>query len=274
MILIHLPSRDVTRLRLASRSFANVVLSEFFWRSRFFPGREFHHVIEAHEPSRLRRGSWRQIFESVKALQTTEAMVERRRIWHLGLELHGILQTLRDVRCEGTAIRSVFESNARPEPCHVAWVTASRALKVPSEIFSAGSRCLFERELKLPPPEQSMGIFVSTVDLFDRRYISGITVLDQEGRSFTLGYRYEKRETLVVQTDAKHRLTGFCLAQDQRGIRGLAVIFQAERVSQWVGEHRDLPKRRLLTNNTGLNPVETLKGGFDVCLYPSQLLTK
>ena len=40
-ILHHLPIADVIRLRQSSRVYANMPLSQSFWRSRFLPGREF-----------------------------------------------------------------------------------------------------------------------------------------------------------------------------------------------------------------------------------------
>lgn len=273
MIFDYLPSIDVARLRLASRTFANVALLESFWASRFLPGREFDYVIEARQPSLVRRGSWKQAFESVKALATTEATVERRRIWRLGLSLHGILQMLRDVECEGTPIPSFFEwRNGAPEASDAAWVTASRALRAPSELFAVGSRCLYEREIGLPPPGQVTAVFVSTIQLFNRRYISGIRIEDSRDRSFLLGYRHSRFEILIPQTNAQHHFTGFCLAQDQHGVRGLAVIFQTELMSPWIGDHDDIPKRRLLTDNTGLTPVKALRGGFDVCSNSITLL--
>jgi hypothetical protein len=265
MILVCLPSMDAARLRLASRTFANVTLPDLFWHSRFSPEREFHHVFEARQYS-SRAGGWRQLFESVKSIQMSPGMVERKRIWHLGLSLHSVLQMLSDVKCEGAPIRSFFEPSSPPsELRHATWVTASRALRAPQDQYSVGSRSLFERELKLPPPGKTRAIFISTIDLFGRCYISGIRILDLDGKSFSLGYRHQKRETLISQTEVvQHHWVGFSFAQDQRGIRGLALVFQGERMSQWVGEHLNIPRRLLLTRNMGLDPVEALHGGFDV----------
>jgi hypothetical protein len=147
MILVYLPSMDSARLRLASRLFANTPLLDSFWRSRFLPGREFCHVFEAHEAPQSCRGRWKQIFDKVRILQTTEALIERKRIWHLGISLHGMLHMMRSSKCEKTAIQSFFEPHAPSESHTTAWVTASRALEGqrlnPSDIFSSGSRSLF-----------------------------------------------------------------------------------------------------------------------------------
>jgi hypothetical protein len=58
MILVCLPSMDVARERLASGTFTNVTLPDFFGLSRFSPEREFRHVFEARQFS-LRAGRWR-----------------------------------------------------------------------------------------------------------------------------------------------------------------------------------------------------------------------
>jgi hypothetical protein len=105
-----------------------------------------------------------------------------------------------------------------------------------------------------------VAIFASTIDLFGRVYISGLRIVD----SFLLGYIHHKSEQLISQIDAQRPFTGFCLARDQRGVRGIAMIFTDECMSPWVGEHYEIPKRRLLTQNVGLKPVDALKGGFDV----------
>ncbi|KAH7324416.1 hypothetical protein B0I35DRAFT_349090 [Stachybotrys elegans] len=268
MILVYLPSVDVARLRLASPAFANTPLTDDFWRSRFGPQREFHHVFEAHQSSKLHRGRWRSIFAAVKCLETTDAMLERRRIWDLGLSLHGILRMMRDIKCEGTPIQTICEPHAPSESSNTVWVTASRALigqhTCTSDIFSLGSRSLFERKLKMPPQNQKIALFVSIVDLFGRRHISGIRILDSNKESRSLGYVNRKSETLVSQMDSQ-QFIGFCLAQDQRGVRGLAMMSKGGSMSPWVGDHHDFPKRQLLTQNVGMEPVDSLKGGFDVC---------
>lgn len=182
MILVYLSSADVARLRLASRLFANFVLPDGFWRSLFLPEQEFDYIFEARQPSLLHRGSWKQIYAAFCILQAAETMMERKRIRNLALSLHGLMQMLRDTKCEGSPVQSFFEPDAPPKSCSPLWVTAKGALRGnPTELrddFCSGSRSLFERELRLAPPEQIVAIFASAIDLFGRTYISGIRIVD------------------------------------------------------------------------------------------------
>lgn len=260
-ILIYLPSGDVFSLKLASRVYANLALPESFWKSRFLPERELGYLFEAQEYFSSFKGCWRSIFGSVKALRSLPAILNRKRIWGLCSPFHEVLKTMRDINCDGDPIQSFFEPNVPSDDrC---WTTASRALKLPAESFFTGSRVLYERKLILAP--ESTAILASTVDLFGRRYISGIRITDREGKSLSLGYRHADNEMLLLlQDNLQRQLRGFCLAQDQRGIRGLAIISDTGALSDWLGDHYDIPKRRLISNYGHLKAIDALKGGFDV----------
>ncbi|KAM5381813.1 hypothetical protein ACJZ2D_002803 [Fusarium nematophilum] len=258
-ILAYLPSPDVVRLKQASRIYASVALPDSFWKSRFLPGREFQHIFEAEQYLLSRRGRWRSIFSMVKTLQAHPAMLHRRRIWHLCLLLHRVLEATRDTSCDGNPIRTFFEPNGPLDDGR--WVSASRALKLPSQDLSEGSRALYNRTLVLPP--KPAAIFASTINLFGRCYISGIRILDTGGKSFSIGYRHPDKEA-ILSGDGQLRIEGFCLALDQRGVRGLAVISDDGTSSNWLGDHHGIPKRKLVLTSAGISVVDCLKGGFDV----------
>ncbi|KAM5356642.1 hypothetical protein ACJ41O_003288 [Fusarium nematophilum] len=139
-------------------------------------------------------------------------MLHRRRIWHLCLLLHRVLEATRDTSCDGNPIRTFFEPNGPLDDGR--WVSASRALKLPSQDLSEGSRALYNRTLVLPP--KPAAIFASTINLFGRCYISGIRILDTGGKSFSIGYRHPDKEA-ILSGDGQLRIEGFCLALDQRG---------------------------------------------------------
>ncbi|KAI9148850.1 hypothetical protein HJFPF1_10892 [Paramyrothecium foliicola] len=258
-ILTHLPSRDVVQLKLASRVYGNLVLPNSFWKSRFLPGRELHHIFEAQKYFSSVKGCWKCIFRSLKTLGITPAILNRKRTWGLSSSLHGLLELMKDVNCDGDLVQSFFDPNAQPNDRH--WITASRALKKPTKPFFTGSRVLHERELTLPP--ESRAIFASTVELFGRHYISGIRIVDRDARSFSLGYQHPNHEKLLLEGNSPLHLCGFCLAQDQRGVRGLAIIRDTGAMSSWIGDHHDIPKRRLATTAGRLDVIDSLKGGFD-----------
>ncbi|KFA49688.1 hypothetical protein S40293_01456 [Stachybotrys chartarum IBT 40293] len=260
LILNCLPSADVVHVKQASRTYAELALPDSFWKSRFFPGQEFQDLFEVEEYVLSHKGHWRLIFNSVKALRNRPAMLNRRRVWALCSSLYRVLEAMGSTRCGGSAVQSFWEPGAPPD--ERLWVTASRALKPPRKYFDTGSRAIYERTLLLPP--RTVAVFGSLFDLFGRRYISGIRVLDDSGKSFSLGYRHTAQEKLLSQGQGPLRIAGFCLAYDQKGVRGLAVISDAGVMSDWLGDYDGIPKRRLVLGAEGSDLIECLKGGFDL----------
>ncbi|KFA76645.1 hypothetical protein S40288_05956 [Stachybotrys chartarum IBT 40288] len=187
-------------------------------------------------------------------------MLNRRRVWALCSSLYRVLEAMGSTRCGGSAVQSFWEPGAPPD--ERLWVTASRALKPPRKYFDTGSRAIYERTLLLPP--RTVAVFGSLFDLFGRRYISGIRVLDDSGKSFSLGYRHTAQEKLLSQGQGPLRIAGFCIAHDQKGVRGLAVISDAGVMSDWLGDYEGIPKRRLVLGAEGSDLIECLKGGFDL----------
>ncbi|RBQ67632.1 hypothetical protein VDGD_03085 [Verticillium dahliae] len=71
---------------------------------------------------------------------------------------------------------------------------------------------------------------------------------------------------LQAISGSSFRIKGFCLAQDQRGIRGLAVILNNGQLTQWIGNHDDIPKRRLVFESGASScaaVIDIIQGGFD-----------
>ncbi len=264
LILLQLPSADVVRLRQASWAFANVALSDMFWRSRFWPGREFETVFESTRNFQSHRRHWRQLYISTKHLRGHPAPENRRRIWELASSLQGLLGKMSSVCCGGDPVRSFLEPNAPLDARQ--WITASRALKKPEQCFTNGSRVLYERVLDIP--DDVAAIFVSQVAICGRQHIGGIRFLQRNGNSITLGYCYPQTEISLISCEhGSCRTVGFHLAQDQRGIRGLAALSDADMpASRWAGEHQDIPKRRLALNNMDGDTKIALKGGFDASI--------
>ncbi|OTB10972.1 hypothetical protein K445DRAFT_370642 [Daldinia sp. EC12] len=91
LVLIHLPSRDICNLRLASRYAADLsspkLLDQMFWSSRFDPDFEMGFVFAG--PSNPRPGEpadWRTLYLKVKVALKSDlfhGLRNRRRIWHV-----------------------------------------------------------------------------------------------------------------------------------------------------------------------------------------------
>jgi len=259
-ILEHLPTSAIGPLKLASGVFANVALSDSFWRSRFLPGREFDYILESGWHPSSHRGYWRWLYFSVRSLHDHPSVANRRRIWTLASSLLDLLRTAQDTSCKGDPARSFLEPAAAVDEKQ--WVTASMALRPPINFFSFVSRSLYERIVTLP--RDGAAIYASTTTIHGRQYITGIRIGRERGSSVVLGYRHPQRETLCLSDLKRSGMAGFCLAQDRRGVRGLAAISATGDSSAWIGDHHGIPQRRLVLDSLDHSPVNLLKGGFDV----------
>ncbi|KAF5022889.1 hypothetical protein F66182_5049 [Fusarium sp. NRRL 66182] len=257
-----LPVRDVLNLRLASRAHANIDLPDAFWRLRFHPGREFEIAFEAIEYASSQQGNWRCIYKSFQNLfarpDLPASYLNRERIWKSCHLLHHVLAAVRNVSCDGIPVQSYFEPHMPMD--ERSWVMASRNLKLPAYMMNMGSRVIYNRVLALPAAVSA--VYASTVEFFGRRYVSGIRLQNKDGESFSLGYRHPDTETLMDSREGL-RIVGFDLAHDQRGVRGLALVSDTGKRSDWVGEFQGFPKRMLRSALPAVHIVDCLKGGFD-----------
>lgn len=277
-ILTELGSMDVLHLKQASRIYTKLALPDVFWRSRFLPGREFEYLFsEAMQYSSRASGRWKSIFLGARELRTLPEMKNREQIWKLASSLEDLLGLMGNISCSGSPCRSYFEPNAAPDT--FCWTTASRGLKSYRDSFTACSRFLRERILNQILGAQT--VFVSSIEIFGLVYISGIR-FDLGGEcSSSIGYIHPRHETAICwesKGPGAPSIAGFYLAQDLRGVRGLAVLSNTGTLSGWIGEHDGIPKRRLVLGRCSHSiggPVKMLKGGFDVGCFisPRALLT-
>ncbi len=189
LILSYLPSPDVVRPRQASRSFARIPLLDWFWKSRFLPGRELEFIYESGDSTSSHHGRWRTLYASVKDdYLDRPSLVNRRRIWHLASAIKYLLYQTTGVSRDGIPSRSFLEPNLASDD--VPWINAGRAGMALAESFIVGSRALFGRISAVP--NDMAALFVSTIDIFDRQYITGIRILRSCGDSLVLGYRHSR----------------------------------------------------------------------------------
>lgn len=263
-ILSELPSLEVVSLKRSSRVFQRLPLSDTFWRSRFYSGREFEYVFEAFKHFRNLKGQWKTIYQNLRNMSKSPGLVNRRRIWDLARTLDDLVGTrLESPICSGTRVGSYFESAAAEEE-EVVWIEAHRCLRPFNRSFPTGCRELYVRNLLLP--RDTINIYVSVVDILDRTYVSGLRFQGFQGTIQQMGYIRPGNETLLTlttQTDPC-RVTGFHLALDQRGVRGLCIVSGEAELSSWAGQHIDIPKRRLVLPASSHDGVRKLRGGFDV----------
>lgn len=273
LIVAELTLEDILRLNQASKVYANFVLSDAFWHSRFRRGGEFEHVSEYMEYESQCKGRWRSICLRVNELQSHPAMLNRKRIVKLAWELLDLVDRQGKLSCSmldsPPSLLGYLESGTPTDPQK--WVTASRSLLPRHEYFDHGTRCLYK--LTVDVPSDIASVFISTIDVFGLLYISGIRFEQKSGASTEVEYIHLKGESLVTWADSRPAcVIGFQLAQDPRGIRGIAIESATGGLSNWVGEYDGIPRRRLVLHRSkrdGSNGVALLQGGFDVIsFYP------
>lgn len=251
----HLPSAAVTQLKLSSRACAKVPLGQSFWRSRFYPGGEFDAFPEPRAHAAALKGKWHALYRQMRSLRQSRAFVNRERIRRLALSLWDILDQV-----NSTSLRGDDEGLDS-----LRWVDAYVYLVPMNEAFRVGSRVLHQRSLAIPPSISS--ISVSFVEIYSRRYISAIRFVATDGTSSTLGYQHPGNEFLI-STDTQG-ITELHLAQDERGLQGIAVQSTSGSVSEWAGDPVGIPVRRLALGPVAAshNRIRYIKAGFDVSFF-------
>ncbi|KAF5251252.1 hypothetical protein FANTH_3687 [Fusarium anthophilum] len=240
-IVMFLPSPDVHSLRLASRVFATLSLSERFWVSRFTEGHEFDYIPEvfATPPT-----SWRALYLSLHIWASENmGMGNRERVWPLVQDFHKTLGQMKDVDCLGNVFaNSTFQPQA-PKPGPL--ITAERYVSEPGTLFMGGSRALWGRSAEFPQHLKIMLMSVSFVDLPDGSYISGLMFVGADGVFESLGYTHKSQMDHIILPEDQY-VKGFEVALDVRGFRAIAAITQDGTTSSWAGDPADCPRRRLI----------------------------
>nr|RBQ94108.1 hypothetical protein FVER53263_00231 [Fusarium verticillioides] len=238
-IVMFLPSPDVHSLRLASRVFATLSLSERFWASRFIEGHEFDYLPEvfATPPT-----SWRALYLSLHIWASENSgMGNRSRVWLSVKDLHETLGQMKNVECLGNVISTALEPEApKSMPERESLITAERYIFEPGTHFMGGSRVLRARSAEFPQHLKMMLMSVSFVDTPAGLFISGLMFVGADGVFESLGYTH------------KSQMEHITLPEDQH-VKGFEVAFD------WAGDPADYPRRRL----TDVEGISLIVAQFD-----------
>ncbi|RKK13278.1 hypothetical protein BFJ66_g3531 [Fusarium oxysporum f. sp. cepae] len=259
----HLTLSEVTLMKRSSRAFTNLVLPSRFWKNRFRLGREFDCIFEAKKHT---GGNWESIYRATNALKsdrkTRNALQLRRHVWDFSSPMYKLLQSMRQTTCDGHRVQSMFEPDAMPAELldQKSWTNVSRTLSPPGKLFQRGCRFFYTRMLVLP--SNPSAVYVSTIDIFERRYVSGLRFSDGNSKDFTIGFQHPRQEELLAQQATSIQIKGFDVAFDQHGVRGICILFGDGTQSYWAGEYENIPKRRV-QGYAEEDTVTHLMGGFD-----------
>ncbi|EED24528.1 hypothetical protein TSTA_078830 [Talaromyces stipitatus ATCC 10500] len=251
IIAYSLSVRDAANLRLASRSFFSVFANQQFWASRFSPDSDRSWLFELWN----KRGykAWRWLYRRTDDACLSPALRNRKRVWKL-------LEHLRDI------VDLQWKENSQASISHVdipglkyRKITADVRLETPSDTrhyFDEGCRLLRQQNVTIPP--QLSQVAVSTVQVGDIDYVSGMRFVSSEGTVTEFGYWSGKK---IYSTDVTS-LEGFNVATGTRGIQAIQILDEKEHTSQWLGSRDECPKTRYLVVS---KPIRTIEAGFDAC---------
>ncbi|MBE3042166.1 hypothetical protein IMZ48_06215 [Candidatus Bathyarchaeota archaeon] len=205
------------------------------------------------------------MYESMGLIKTHPAIVNRRRIWGLGLQLRDVLGQIEEP-CHGCPLRCPFEPAAE-EDCSE-WHVASRGLEGPEDLFNRGSRALHIRKVEVPPSIE--GLFISFCQLGSGQFVSGIRFQGANGEGARIGFIHPDRE-IPLDIPPNISICGWHVAHHETGIKAIAALMDNGTLSPWVGEYEGVPKRVLKGVSAGFL---TLKAEFDVSTPKTRSTTR
>ncbi|KAI9150387.1 hypothetical protein HJFPF1_10153 [Paramyrothecium foliicola] len=189
-ILTLLPSVDAAALRLASRVFASAPLTNSFWRSRFYLGREFSYLYEY---ASLKHVPARGLIDIVKSIQDLPAVINRRRVWSLA-----------------SSLANLIDAKLGSSRCDRSYVSGFRWIQHDGEVLRLGYNQA-KREAKILWPEDTpRAISVSEIEVaLDTRGIRALRFLTSGGRfSNWVGDHEGNLKTRLIASNADDQLPG------------------------------------------------------------------
>ncbi len=273
MILTHCETRDVGNLRLASGAMRSIPLTQHFFRSRFWPGRELETLFDGFllGPAERRGLDWAALYRD------TESRVRLRRVWLGERNRHRIWtdtldplsEALRNVarasRLRCSKYRTVWRS-VRPADDATLLGFEGDAVETLSNLlpgsFGLAARPVYGAEVELPAAAVK-AVGVSLIAFFGARYVTGLRfVFDGPIDDVEIGY-IARHSEIILQ--AGYALRGFHAALDDCGFTGLALVTDNQTWTEylpWAGVDDGSAKTFVIRTVTGV--VKRVKAGFDV----------
>lgn len=293
MLLAYAETADAASLRLASRAVAAVPLTQYFFRSRFWPGRELEMLFDGFldpQPTGLGKGksraigplggsrlNWEALHRDARA-RVREGRLwlgerNRYRIWHetlmpLARALQGVarLGPLEDGDGRVTMTRWA-DQDGPPLP---GWRTVRTVVSAKPRLFGRTRRPVHVAEVQLPPAGVR-AVGVSLVEFFGQRYVTGLRFVcaasesEPSARDVEIGYIARHLETLLEVDDTLH---GFRIAGTTCGFKGLAIITGDHKNSPYLAWAGDGGEPQSVTLTTGGKVLTKVKATFDVSTPP------
>ncbi|KAE8358792.1 hypothetical protein BDV27DRAFT_137125 [Aspergillus caelatus] len=261
-IQMFLPSRGVANVRLASRSFASLPLTQSFWASRFACHQERGYCFEARDllyngAHALRSRDWRAVYEETAVTSdSSNELKNRKRIW-------GYLKNMADLVLDQPLSSEGMsrELELWPKEPVTTWRPVGGDFSVRSNgnsPYQMKCRVIYEQTISITSSIRSIG--VSFRELSDKKYVSGLRFVLTNKEQLVLGYVLPPKEKHIELSSECFNLNGFIAAIGPRGVMALRVVTGQGEISNWVGTSEGLPQTaRLCTKRA----IHALRGSFD-----------
>lgn len=208
MILTTLTSADVCNLRLSSRAMAATPLTQYFFSSRFWPGRELETIFDGfllHSSHRLGL-DWHALYRFMRSRlrfnQVCLGEKNRLRIWRQTVRpLARAAEALGAARLSGHVAGNIVFSgpgfwqawnsieqddsagaDASRGGDRDNWRTVTTVKQLDPESWGDMGRRVTRAEVKLPKDRLVDSVVVSVVEFFDVRYITGLSFVLKPGK--------------------------------------------------------------------------------------------
>ncbi|TGJ75777.1 hypothetical protein E0Z10_g10961 [Xylaria hypoxylon] len=260
IILTYIATEDILYFRLSSRVIATTPLSQHFFQSRFWPGRELDFFFDAFllRPSDKAGVDWRGLyrFSKKRIKYNLVGLGERNRLRIWKQTVRPLTQAIDEItRLSELKGKSEWSQNSEGAP----WKSIESFQSLDPELFGELNRHLFQVEIELPSSNIT-AIHVSFAGFFGSKFISGMAFETEHGEDIEIGYIMPgSEEPLLVETS----LEGFHLAIDYCGFRAISPYAGQHMESEyldWVGNTDDLP---LQTLRCSVGMVRRIRATFD-----------
>ncbi|KAH6657272.1 hypothetical protein BKA67DRAFT_532487 [Truncatella angustata] len=265
MLMCYLKSADAANLRLASRAIASTPLTQHFFQSRFWPDREMAVYFDPFllPQSEMRGTDWQKLYWllKIRSKYNRVCLGERNRLRLWGSTIKYLAQAMEQIQCLSTLKGGPdwkWDSNASSLDSD--WKICRTAKLQRPMIFGEIGRVVFRAEVELPT-DKMIGVFVSLMEFFGSRYITGLRFVFQKSEDMEIGYILKGSEEYLLVYGG---LGGFHCATDECGFRGLALVTGHDLVTEylsWAGNPEALTIFPLESASTA--GVRKIRASFD-----------
>lgn len=276
MLLCYMRSPDAAALRLASRALASTPLTQHFFQSRFWPGREMAVFFDAFllPAAEVRGTDWRRLYWQLKIRlkYNRVGLGERNRLRLWTSTIRPLADAIDHIRLGmselkgGPDWRWVGATSGEDTDAALAadWKICRTAKLQAPVVFGEIRRVVYRAEVELPAGAPLSGVYISFIEFFGTRYITGLRFRFNGLDDVELGYIMRNSEEYLPILSGC--LAGFHCATDECGFRALALTEGRNVVSEyldWAGQPEALIVVALKTAaKDGLRRIRASFDGF------------